>query len=117
MGDLKAGQAFGELSLLYGTKRSATIIAVTNSSLIKIEKDDFDKYVRDIFDNMLKDQLDFMKICPIFKGINKETLIELGIRTERKKYITNTEILPKKFKTDSLYIIRRGVVKVLIFLI
>jgi len=112
LGDLKAGQAFGELSLLYGTKRSATIVAVTNASLIKIDKPNFDAYVRDIFDNMLKDQLDFMKICPIFKGIKKETLIELGIRTERKKYITNSEILSKKFKTDSLFIIRRGVVKV-----
>jgi signal-transduction protein with cAMP-binding, CBS, and nucleotidyltransferase domain len=86
---------------------------VTNASLIKIDKVSFDSYVRDIFDNMLKDQLDFMKICPIFKGIKKETLIELGIRTERKKFITNSEILPRKFKADTLYIIRRGVVKVL----
>jgi len=89
---------------------------VTNASLIKIDKVSFDSYVRDIFDNMLKDQLDFMKICPIFKGIKKETLIELGIRTERKKFITNSEILQRKFKADTLYIIRRGVVKVLYLL-
>src|ERR1700712_2081853 len=34
IGDLKAGQTFGELALIYGTPRMATIIAVTNSSLI-----------------------------------------------------------------------------------
>lgn len=112
IGDLKAGQTFGELSLIYGTPRSATIIAVINSALIKIDKASFDTYVKDIFDNQLKDQIDFMKICPIFHKIPKETLIKLAITTERKKFITNQVILKSKNKSDNLYIVRRGTVKV-----
>jgi len=98
IGDLTAGKCFGELSLLYGTRRAATIIAVLETHLIKIDKQNFDTYVKDIFDNMLKDQIDFMKICPIFHGIPKETLIELGIRTVREKFITNEVILNKSLK-------------------
>ena len=65
IGVLKAGQTFGELSLLYGTPRSASIVSVTNSALIKIEKEPFDKYVKNIFENQLQDQIEFLKICPI----------------------------------------------------
>ena len=50
IGVLKAGQTFGELALLYGTPRSATISSVTNSALIKIDKEPFDKYVKNIFE-------------------------------------------------------------------
>jgi len=83
---LKDGQTFGELALLYGTPRSASIVAVTNSSLIKIDKAPFDKYVKNIFENQLQDQIEFLKICPIFQKIDKDSLIKLGVRTEIKKY-------------------------------
>jgi cAMP-dependent protein kinase regulator len=59
IGVLKAGQTFGELSLLYGTPRSASIVSVTNSALIKIDKEPFDKYVKNIFENQLQDQIEF----------------------------------------------------------
>ena len=51
IGVLKAGQTFGELSLLYGSPRAASIVSVTNSALIKIDKEPFDKYVKNIFEN------------------------------------------------------------------
>lgn len=112
IGVLKAGQTFGELALLYGTPRSATIVSVTNSSLIKIEKEPFDKYVKNIFENQLQDQIEFLKICPVFHKIPKESLIKLAVRTERKKFSTGQVILKPDEKSECLYIIRRGTVKV-----
>lgn len=112
IGDLKAGQSFGELSLIYGTERSATIISVTNSTLIKINKLSFDTYVKDIFETQLKDQIDFMKICPIFHKIEKEKLIKLAIRSEIKKFIANKDIFNPNQLVDFVYIIRRGSIKV-----
>jgi cAMP-dependent protein kinase regulator len=112
IGDLKAGQTFGELSLIYGTPRSATIISVTNSSMIKLDKASFDAYVKDIFDNQLKDQIDFMKICPLFHKTSKDTLIKLGIITERKR-LNKGQVLTKiKEKSIWIYIVRRGTIKV-----
>ena len=112
IGVLKDGQTFGELALLYGTPRSASIVAVTNSSLIKIEKAPFDKYVKNIFENQLQDQIEFLKICPIFQKIDKDSLIKLGVRTEIKKYSTGQVILENNYKVDKIYIIRRGGAKV-----
>ncbi len=115
IGDLKAGQTFGELSLIYGTPKTATIISVTNSSLIKIDKVNFDSFVKDIFENQLKDQIDFMKICPIFHRISKEILVKLAITTDRRKFMTGQTILKIGSRVESLFIIRRGSVKVSIF--
>ena len=112
IGVLKSGQTFGELALLYGTPRSATIISVTNSALIKIDKAPFDKYVKNIFENQLQDQIEFLKICPVFHNISKDLLIKLGIRTEVKKYSTGQIILEEGKKCELLFIIRRGTVKI-----
>ena len=112
IGVLKAGQTFGELSLLYGSPRSASIVSVTNSALIKIEKEPFDKYVKNIFENQLQDQIEFLKICPIFNKIDQDLLIKLGIRTEVKKYSTGQIILEPDLKCEQIYIIRRGTIKV-----
>ena len=113
IGVLKAGQTFGELSLLYGTPRSASIVSVTNSALIKIDKEPFDKYVKNIFENQLQDQIEFLKICPIFNKIDQDLLIKLGIRTEVKKYSTGQIILKPDLKYEQIYIIRRGTIKVM----
>ena len=112
IGVLKAGQTFGELSLLYGTPRAASIVSVTNSALIKIDKEPFDKYVKNIFENQLQDQIEFLKICPIFNKIDQDLLIKLGIRTEVKKYSTGQIILEPDIKCEQIYIIRRGTIKV-----
>ena len=112
IGVLKAGQTFGELSLLYGSPRAASIVSVTNSALIKIDKEPFDKYVKNIFENQLQDQIEFLKICPIFNKIDQDLLIKLGIRTEVKKYSTGQIILKPDLKYEQIYIIRRGTIKV-----
>ena len=79
IGVLKDGQTFGELALLYGTPRTASIVAMTNSSMIRIDKSEFDKYVKNIFENQLQDQIEFLKICPLFQKINKDLLIKLEL--------------------------------------
>ena len=71
------------------------------SSLIKIDKEPFDKYVKNIFENKLKDQFEFLKICPIFQKINKDELIKLGVRTEIKKFSTGQTILESNNKVLS----------------
>jgi len=112
IGDLKSGQGFGELSLIYGTPRSATIISVTNSSLLKLDKSSFDTNVRDVYENQLKDQIDFIKICPVFHNTSEDILIKLAVRSEMKRFSHNKIIISKGIKPQYLYIIRMGTVRV-----
>ena len=113
VGVLKDGKTFGELSLIYGIIRRVSIVSVTNSCLIKINKVPFDKYVKNIFENQLQDQIEFLKLCPMFQKIDKDSLIKLGVRAEFKRFATGKGITETNRKCDIIYIILMGVVKVI----
>ena len=112
IGELKDGQIFGELSLIYNIPRTASIIALTETSLIKIDKNSFNKYLKNLFEGQLEDQIEFLQICPIFNKLEKDLVIKLGIRSTIKKYATGQIILKNDSKCDSIFVIRRGTVKV-----
>ena len=42
VGEMYAGESFGELSLLHGTKRAATIICKGSAEFLRVDKSDFD---------------------------------------------------------------------------
>ena len=110
--ELSDGDFFGEDALIYNIPRTATITALTETSLIRIDKHPFNRYLKHLFEGQLEDQIEFMQLCPIFNGMPKELLIKLGIRANIKKFATGQIILKTDSKCDSIYIIRRGTVKV-----
>lgn len=110
--ELSDGDSFGEIALIYNIPRTATITALTETSLIRIDKHPFNRYLKHLFEGQLEDQIEFMQLCPIFKGMPKDLLIKLGIRANIKKFATGQIILKNDDKCDSIYIIRRGTVKV-----
>ena len=112
IGELTDGDFFGEVSLIYNIPRTATIKALTETTLIRIDKHPFNRYLKHLFEGQLEDQIEFMRLCPIFKGLDKDLLIKLGIRANIKKFATGQIILKTESKCDSIYIIRRGTVKV-----
>jgi signal-transduction protein with cAMP-binding, CBS, and nucleotidyltransferase domain len=89
------------------------MISAGNTVLLRLEKKYFDKYIKDIFEIEINDIIDFLKICPIFTKVSNETLIKLAIRTEMKKFHQGKYVLEKRYKSDYMYIIRRGSVKVI----
>ena len=110
--ELSDGDFFGEIALIYNIPRTATITALTETSLIRIDKHPFNRYLKHLFEGQLEDQIEFMQLCPIFNGMPKDLLIKLGIRANIKKFATGQIILKNDDKCDSIYIIRRGTVKV-----
>jgi CRP-like cAMP-binding protein len=113
IGELRDGEIFGELALLYNIPRTASVIALTDTSLIKIDKMPFTKYLKNVFEGQLQDQIEFLQICPIFNKMPKELLIKLGIRSVIKKFATGQIILKNDTKSESIFVIRRGTVKVI----
>ena len=112
IGELKDGEIFGELALLYNIPRTASIIALTDTALIKVDKIPFNKYLKNLFEGQLQDQIEFLQICPLCHKLPKDLIIKLGIRAVIKKYATGQIILKNDSKCDSIFIIRRGTVKV-----
>ena len=111
--ELKDGEIFGDLALLYNIPRTASIIALTETSLIKIDKIPFNRYLKNLFEGQLQDQIEFLQICPIFHDLPKDLIIKLGIRALIKKFPTGQIILKNDSKCDSIFVIRRGTVKVM----
>ncbi|MCQ2818609.1 MAG: cyclic nucleotide-binding domain-containing protein [archaeon] len=110
--ELRAGEGFGELALLYGTPRSATIVSITSTSFIRISKANFDLYLKDFLDNQLHDRIEFLKLCPIFNKMTDQCSVDIGKNTETKQFSTGEIIAKVGDKCDYLYIIRRGTVRV-----
>ena len=54
VGSMSEGEVFGELALLLNQKRSATIISVTATELIEIDKNGLDKIIESASDSTKK---------------------------------------------------------------
>ena len=112
IGELTDGNYFGEISLIYNLPRTSTVTAVTDTSLIRIDRNPFNRYLKHLFEGQLEDLIEFMELCPIFRDMPKDLLIHLAIRSNVKKFVTGQIILKPESKCDNIYLIRRGTVKV-----
>ena len=112
IGELTDGNYFGEISLIYNLPRTSTVTAVTDTSLIRIDRNPFNRYLKHLFEGQLEDLIEFMELCPIFRDMPKDLLIHLAIRSNVKKFTTGQIILKPESKCDNIYLIRRGTVKV-----
>lgn len=65
IGELRDGEIFGELALLYNIPRTASVIALTDTSLIKIDKMPFTKYLKMFLKANYKTKLNFCKYVNI----------------------------------------------------
>ncbi len=100
MGELTDGDFFGELALIYNIPRTATITALTETTLIRIDRHPFNRYLKHLFEGQLEDLIEFMELCPIFRDMSKDLLIHLAIRSKVKKFATGQIILKAESKCD-----------------
>jgi len=92
------------------------MIATNSVSLIRLEKSSFDKHIPNFFEKQVNELLEFLKICPIFYQCSREILLKLAIRSDFQKYNSDREILGKTYKTEYIYLIRSGYVRVKILI-
>ena len=80
VGSMSAGEIFGELSLILGEKRKATVRAITGSELVEINPSFLDDYLlssKTTSEKMSKSKLEIQKII-------KELSVELGKKEDQK---------------------------------
>lgn len=64
---LGPGLSFGELALLYGQRRTATVVVDTPSKLLVIKKADFEKYIRPIQQREIVAKVDLLREVSVFE--------------------------------------------------
>ena len=81
MSDISNRSMFGELSLLFGGKRTATVRTLESCHVIKISKDTFNKYVRGPLLKKLNMIQQFYRSLSFFDSLDPTILLILASKT------------------------------------
>lgn len=111
--ELNKGKYFGELALIYGEKRSATIIAVEPSDLIVLDKIMYDKVIKGLQMDQIDNITEFFEFFPLFHDLDRKYLLKIATKVIYKTLPTNTIIIRQGDYSKSIYFIKTGKVKLL----
>ena len=78
---LKKGDSFGDLSLLYGAPRNATVRTKEDCYFIVMSKNTFDKIIKSHQVDKIHDIAQFYLNFPIFQNLDKITLMYFATKT------------------------------------
>ncbi|XP_045203529.2 cyclic nucleotide-binding domain-containing protein 2-like isoform X2 [Mercenaria mercenaria] len=111
---LRKGNSFGELALMHGAKRSATVTCQTNVELLAVSREDF----IDIFMHTEKDKepehISFLRTIDVFRGWPVEKLPHNNPRICLFTFFRRGVLLCKDSNsTDWIYVIKTGTCRVL----
>ncbi|VDO58816.1 unnamed protein product [Schistosoma curassoni] len=111
---LKAGQSFGELALIYGGKRSATIICKTSVELLVMSHDEFNKIFMQNTQHHEAEHITFLRTIPLIpnqivnhlNGVDSSILLFTFFRR-------NVTICIDSNQSNWIYIIKTGQCRIL----
>ncbi|CAD8068950.1 unnamed protein product [Paramecium sonneborni] len=111
---LNDGDYFGELALLERKPRGADVISVTDSYILGLDKDSFDRIMATKTKRQFLHLLDTLSCNSILKEISKNTVKALFMIMERKVYNYGDIIYKYGEKGSSLYFIIEGEFKMVL---
>ncbi len=114
---LEAGDFFGEMSIIRGAKRNATVRTHSASVLFKLPGDLFLEFVeanglREKFERIWLSRPIISEV-KIFRNLNPHAKHEISLLAKQQVYEQNDYIVRQNGKTDDFYIITKGQVDVI----
>lgn len=74
----KSGESFGELSLLYNVPRAASITALEDCVLYKLDRDTFNNIVKDAAMRRREMYEEFLKKVPLLKDLDNYERVQIS---------------------------------------
>jgi len=105
---LEKGESFGELALLYGAPRSASITAVTDCLFWVLERKNFKKIVDHINHINLEENKQFVQTVSILSFIEKDQKTTLCSNLIKETYEEGATIIKEGNIANCLYIVKEG---------
>jgi CRP-like cAMP-binding protein len=104
--EMKENAIFGELALIRNAKRSATIVAKTDLTLLTLSKDDFSQ----IFASTLKSEGEKNEFFEILLGkhLARPAVIEIQNIFNEKRFGRDAEIFKQGGKIKNIYFVKTG---------
>ncbi|KAL4476521.1 hypothetical protein ABPG74_010254 [Tetrahymena malaccensis] len=108
VGELKAGQSFGELALINDSPRRATIKAQTDCDLAILSKKDYIKIIADMEEREIKKKIQFLEGLPLFNQIHRRSLHEYIYYFKIVNYKWKDIVYQQGEDPQYVYIIKSG---------
>jgi CRP-like cAMP-binding protein len=105
---LGAGSSFGELSLLYGQPRAATIVSLTPTILAILSHSDFSRVLKASLSAALNDKVNFLHSLDAFAHWRQPQLIRLSYYCHLVKICRNHVLYREGDPADSVFMIIDG---------
>ncbi len=116
---LKDGDLFGEMSSLYGTPRSATVVATRDMYALEMLRNILDEVKRDPafqkrMDDLYRERVLRMHLSglPLFQDLSEQQMARVRDQAELLRFKDGDILCDENDRSDSLFLIRRGMVRV-----
>jgi cAMP-dependent protein kinase regulator len=104
----KAGDAFGELALLYNCPRAASVVAHEPCVLWELDRETFNHIVRDAASKRRERYEDFLKKVPILDTIEAYERLQMCDALQQETHQEGDEIVVQGEAGDKFYILEEG---------
>ncbi|CAK82587.1 unnamed protein product (macronuclear) [Paramecium tetraurelia] len=111
--ELKTGDGFGELALLYNAPRSASVKCFENCNLWGIDRNTFRRAVEEMITKEYEENRKFMEVVRFFHNLTNEQKDAIAAVLIVQKFYKNQIIVNEGDPGSSFYIIKEGTVSVL----
>lgn len=105
---LSVGSSFGELGLLRGEKRAATITCKEPTTLAILTKTDFDTILRENQAKLLNDKISFLLSIPIFSQWSQTMMSKGSYYFNERNYIKGEFVYREGDAAGEVYIVVEG---------
>lgn len=107
---MKAADAFGQLSILFNTKRGASVVAKVSSEVLGLSEKAFTELgLREVFLSELKDKEEVLRRSGIFEGMDPQQLRKLASIALPRTCKKGTVLVAQGDPPKSLFFLRRGI--------
>ncbi|KAL8173281.1 UNVERIFIED_CONTAM: hypothetical protein K2H54_043847 [Gekko kuhli] len=106
---LKKGASFGEIALLKGLRRNATVVCVEETELLVVDKEDFLNNRLDVeLQKELEHRFHFFRSLDLFSSLPDESLMALASRCKAEQFHHSRVVVSDTSKSKNIIFIVKG---------
>jgi len=102
------GEGFGELALLYNAPRAATIKAIEDSIVWKLDRDTFNHIVKDAAQRKREKYDNFLQSVPILASMDAYERSKLGDAVKEESFSNGEYIIRQGATGEKFFMISEG---------
>lgn len=108
---LVAGFDFGERALVTNEPRSATVMTITPTDLLVVDREVFSRTLKAAHERELQEKTDFINHCPLFSSWSPRLKRLVSLNIERGRFSYDNVLYKQGSKADAVYFIWSGEIK------